>query len=65
VGGDHSPEGIALMCRTHNQLLAEQEFGKEKMARHRRRGRSDGTAVEVAGEGTGQGGLRARWRPSG
>jgi hypothetical protein len=36
-GGDHSPEGIVLMCRTHNQLLAEQEYGREKMTRHRRR----------------------------
>jgi hypothetical protein len=35
-GGDHSPEGLALMCRTHNALLAEQDFGKEKMARCRR-----------------------------
>ena len=36
-GGDHSPEGIVLMCRTHNQLLAEQEYGREKMTRHRLR----------------------------
>lgn len=34
-GGDHSPENIRLMCRVHNALLAEQEYGKEKMARHR------------------------------
>jgi hypothetical protein len=65
VGGDHSPEGIALMCATHNQLLAEQQFGKEKMARHRRRGRSKGKAVEVVSEGTGPGDLRARLQSSG
>jgi hypothetical protein len=64
VGGDHRPEGIALMCRTHNQLLAEQEFGKEKMARHRGHGRSD-AAVEVLGDGPSSGDLRARWRSPG
>jgi hypothetical protein len=37
-GGDHRPEGIVQMCRTHNQVLAEQDFGREKMARYRRRG---------------------------
>ena len=36
-GGDHRPEGIVLMCRTHNQLLAQEDYGTEKMARHRRR----------------------------
>lgn len=34
-GGDHSPENIRLVCRTHNMLLAEQEYGREKMARYR------------------------------
>ena len=62
VGGDHSPEGIVLMCRTHNQLLAEQDFGKEKMARSRRCGRPDSKPVKVVGEGMRQGGLRAQWR---
>jgi hypothetical protein len=36
-GGDHRPEELALMCRTHNALLAEHDFGKEEMARRRRR----------------------------
>jgi hypothetical protein len=35
-GGDHSPESIRLMCRAHNALLAEHDYGKEVMARHRR-----------------------------
>ena len=35
-GGEHSVENIRLMCHTHNQLLAEQEYGKAKMAQHRR-----------------------------
>jgi hypothetical protein len=37
--GSHSVTNIRLMCQTHNALLAEQDYGKEKMARHRRGGR--------------------------
>ena len=32
-GGDHSPENIQLMCPTHNQYLAECDYGKEVMER--------------------------------
>jgi hypothetical protein len=35
-GGDHSARNVCLMCRVHNDLLAELDFGKEKMAAHRR-----------------------------
>ena len=35
-GGEHRPAVLCLMCRTHNALLAEQDFGKEVMARYRR-----------------------------
>jgi hypothetical protein len=35
-GGPHSPRVVALMCKTHNLLLAEQDYGKGKMARYRR-----------------------------
>jgi hypothetical protein len=35
-GGPHDPERISLMCKVHNALLAEQDYGKEKMARYRR-----------------------------
>ena len=63
LGGDHSPEGLVLMCRTHNALLAEEDFGKKKVARFRRRGRRE--AVEVVGEETGKSGLRAQWRSTG
>lgn len=35
-GGPHRP--VALMCRTHNLLLAEHDYGKEKIARYRRSG---------------------------
>jgi 5-methylcytosine-specific restriction endonuclease McrA len=35
-GGDHSPEGIALLCRAHNHYLAEVDYGRLAMARHQR-----------------------------
>ena len=35
-GGDHNPENIQLMCPTHNQYLAECDYGKEVMERFRR-----------------------------
>jgi hypothetical protein len=47
-GGDHSVQNIRLMCRTHNALLAEQEYGEEKMARYRRRRVSDDRISETA-----------------
>ena len=36
LGGDHSPRNICLMCHTHNRLMAEQDYGRETMARHSR-----------------------------
>ncbi len=36
LGGDHSPASISLLCRTHNRHLAEVDYGREAMARHRR-----------------------------
>ncbi len=36
-GGDHSPTNIRLMCRAHNEHLAENDYGREAMARHRSR----------------------------
>jgi hypothetical protein len=36
MGGDHSPQGIALACKAHNLYLAEVDFGRAAMARHRR-----------------------------
>jgi hypothetical protein len=35
-GGDRSVENIQLMCHTHNEYLAELDYGKEVMERHRR-----------------------------
>jgi len=34
-GGDHSPSNVTLMCAAHNTLLAEQDYGKDVMARFR------------------------------
>jgi len=36
-GGDHSPGNVRLACGTHNALMAEVEYGKERMGRYRRR----------------------------
>jgi hypothetical protein len=37
IGGDHSPGNIALLCPTHNRFLAERDYGRETIRRHRRR----------------------------
>ena len=37
-GGDHSPDGISLLCRAHNRYLAEVDFGRQPIAKHRRAG---------------------------
>jgi hypothetical protein len=31
LGGSNEPDNIRLLCKTHNQLLAEKTFGKEKI----------------------------------
>jgi hypothetical protein len=35
-GGDRRPDNISLMCRAHNQYLADHDYGRKTMARHRR-----------------------------
>ncbi len=35
-GGRHSVEGVSLLCQAHNLYLAEVDYGREAMARHRR-----------------------------
>ena len=47
-GGDHSPVAVRIMCRTHNQLQAELDYGKEKMAQYRRQRTGDGVSERVA-----------------
>ena len=36
MGGDHSPQAIALACKAHNLYQAEIDYGRAAMARHRR-----------------------------
>jgi hypothetical protein len=36
MGGDHSPQSVALVCKAHNLYLAEADFGRTAMNRHRR-----------------------------
>jgi hypothetical protein len=44
-GGEHSVENIGLVCAAHNHYLAEVDYGRETMARHRRPGaRCEGPA---------------------
>ena len=38
LGGDHSVDNIRLMCVGHNAYLAEQDYGRAVMARHRHPG---------------------------
>jgi 5-methylcytosine-specific restriction endonuclease McrA len=40
VGGGHRPENLCLMCRAHNALAAEHDFGPRTMAGHRPPGAS-------------------------
>ncbi len=37
-GGDHSFANISLACKCHNRHLAEVDYGREAIARHRRSG---------------------------
>ena len=37
-GGDHDPTRIRLLCRAHNLLLAERDYGKAFMNKYRRNG---------------------------
>src|SRR5262249_55442918 len=32
-GGDHAPDNLRLMCRTHNRYLAEIDYGQEHVPR--------------------------------
>jgi hypothetical protein len=48
-GGDHSVEALTLMCRTHNVLMAERDYGREVMARFRRSGNRRSEPVTIHG----------------
>ena len=49
LGGDHSPQNIRLLCRAHNAYLAEHDYGREAMARHRGHGCRRSEAVVSTG----------------
>ena len=49
-GGDHSPANLALMCRTHNTLLAEQDYGEDVVARFRSATSRARVAVDAYGD---------------
>ncbi len=34
-GGDHDPSNLRVLCRTHNLLLAERDYGRDVVKRHR------------------------------
>jgi hypothetical protein len=37
-GGSHDPDNVCLMCRPHNGYVAELDYGKAQIEKHRRRG---------------------------
>jgi 5-methylcytosine-specific restriction endonuclease McrA len=37
LGGDHSTTNISLLCKTHNALMAEHDYGRDVVDRHRKR----------------------------
>jgi hypothetical protein len=39
LGVNHSLKNVCLMCQTHNAYLAERDYGKEAMDRHRHTGK--------------------------
>ena len=39
LGGEHGLQNLALRCRAHNALAAEQDFGREHVEYQRKRGR--------------------------
>jgi hypothetical protein len=54
-GGEHSLENISLVCRGHNNYLAEIDYGRQPMAQHRRSGDgvSEPTVARVVGSTVG------------
>jgi HNH endonuclease len=48
-GGDHGPANLTLLCRTHNTLLAEHDYGEDVMARFRAAASSRRVPVDAYG----------------
>jgi 5-methylcytosine-specific restriction endonuclease McrA len=61
-GGDHSPGNLTLMCRAHNTLLAEQDYGEDVMARFRAATSRASVPVDAYGARIA---VRPRWFSSG
>jgi hypothetical protein len=38
LGGDHSPDNLASLCRVHHRLISEVDLGKMDLGQHRRTG---------------------------
>jgi len=47
--GDHDPANVTLMCKAHNTLLAEQDYGKDVMDRFRIATSHAGVPVDAYG----------------
>jgi hypothetical protein len=60
-GGGHDPQGISLLCRSHNQYLADHDYGRGAMARYRGSGSTASTKAHPTG---GAYGLPAGFRGS-
>jgi hypothetical protein len=61
-GGDHSASNLTLMCRAHNTLLAEQDYGEDVMARFRAVTSRAGVPVDAYGAPIV---VQPRWRSPG
>ena len=42
MGGGHTVKNIGLVCRTHNAYLAERDYGRDAVARHRASAKAPG-----------------------
>ena len=60
--GDHSPSNVTLMCKAHNTRLAEQDYGKDVMARFRASASRASVPVDVYGARIA---VQPRWCSSG
>ncbi len=49
VGGEHTPQNLALFCKCHNRFVAEIDFGREAMTRHRHGGPPPRFASQLRG----------------
>ena len=61
-GGDHTPANLTLLCRAHNTLLAEQDYGEDVMARFRAATSRTSAPVDAYGARIA---VRPRWLSSG